>query len=88
MISIGFVTLYPNQELAYATELAKRAPEFGIELFRFTPTSIEPTTEMARGEKYNHTTNTGNKACSKFQCIYMTVASIQMMRSLKKVSQS
>ncbi|RFB18429.1 YheC/YheD family protein [Bacillus sp. HNG] len=56
MISLGFVTLYPNQELGLATELAKRAPEFGIQLYRFTPTSIEPTSELVRGETYNHKT--------------------------------
>lgn len=53
MISLGFVTLYPNQEKGYATELAKRAPDFGIQLFRFTPTSIEPASEMIQGEQYN-----------------------------------
>ncbi len=58
MISLGFVTLYPTQELKLATELAKRAPELGIRLYRFTPTSIKPASEMVRGEKYNHTTNT------------------------------
>ncbi|MEH7222698.1 YheC/YheD family protein [Bacillus sp. JJ1566] len=58
MISLGFVTLYPNQERFYATELAKRAPELGIQLYRFTPTSIEPTSELVHGEKYNHITNT------------------------------
>ncbi|WP_010283548.1 YheC/YheD family endospore coat-associated protein [Bacillus timonensis] len=58
MISLGFVTLYPNQELGYATELAKRAPQFGIQVYRFSPTSIEPGTEMIRGEKYNHASNT------------------------------
>ncbi|MEH7381552.1 YheC/YheD family protein [Bacillus sp. JJ1533] len=58
MISLGFITLYPNQERNYATELAKRAPELGIQLYRFTPTSIEPTSEWVRGEKYNHRTNT------------------------------
>ncbi|MEH7238371.1 YheC/YheD family endospore coat-associated protein [Bacillus sp. JJ1562] len=57
MISLGFVTLHPNQERGYATELARRAPEFGIQLYRFTPTSIEPISEMVRGEIYNHTTN-------------------------------
>ncbi|WP_077617121.1 YheC/YheD family protein [Bacillus sinesaloumensis] len=57
MIPLGFVTIYPNQERGYATEIAKRAPELGIQLYRFTPTSIEPSSEMIRGEQYNHTTN-------------------------------
>ncbi|MFD1780743.1 YheC/YheD family protein [Fredinandcohnia salidurans] len=62
MISLGFVTLYPNQEKGYATELAKRAPDFGIQLFRFTPTSIEPASEMIQGEKYNTISHTWEKS--------------------------
>jgi len=57
VISLGFITLYPNQERGYATELAKRAPEFGIQLYRFTPTSIEPASEMVLGESYNQKKN-------------------------------
>ncbi|WP_099362488.1 YheC/YheD family protein [Fredinandcohnia onubensis] len=62
MISLGFVTLYPNQEKGYATELAKRAPDLGIQLFRFTPTSIEPASEMIQGEKYNEISHTWEKS--------------------------
>jgi hypothetical protein len=62
VISLGFVTLYPNQEKGYATELAKRAPDFGIQLFRFTPTSIEPASEMIQGEKYNTISHTWEKS--------------------------
>lgn len=62
MISLGFVTLYPNQERAYATELAKRAPELGIQFYRFTPISIEPGSEKILGEKYNHHSNTWEKS--------------------------
>ncbi|MFT4417070.1 YheC/YheD family protein [Fredinandcohnia humi] len=56
MISLGFITMYPNQEKLYATEIATRAFDHGIQLYRFTPTSIEPTTEMVRGEIFNNDT--------------------------------
>ncbi|WP_449539286.1 YheC/YheD family endospore coat-associated protein [Ferdinandcohnia sp. Marseille-Q9671] len=62
MISLGFVTIYPNQEKGYATEIAKRAPDFGIQFYRFTPTSIEPGSEKIRGEQYNTETNNWDPA--------------------------
>lgn len=61
MSSFGFISLYPHQENLYATEIAKRAKENQIQVYRFTPTSIEPTTERVRGEVFNHETQTWEK---------------------------
>ncbi len=37
MISLGFLTIHPQQEVEYVTEIAKHASEFSIEIYRFTP---------------------------------------------------
>ncbi|MCH1627092.1 YheC/YheD family protein [Fredinandcohnia quinoae] len=62
MISFGFISLYPHQENLHATEIAKRAQQFQIQMYRFTPTSIQPTTEQVRGEVFNQQTQEWQKA--------------------------
>ncbi|RAK19461.1 YheC/D-like protein [Anoxybacillus vitaminiphilus] len=54
MISFGFLTIREHQEHEYATEMAKRASLYGIEMYRFTPLSIDPLTEKVNGEKFSH----------------------------------
>jgi hypothetical protein len=53
MISLGFLTIRQHQEHEYATEIAKRASLYGIEMYRFTPLSIDPLTEKVHGEQFN-----------------------------------
>jgi hypothetical protein len=62
MIALGFVTLYANQERAYATEIAKRAQTYNIQFYRFTPISIDPMSEYVHGEIYNSQTDSWEKA--------------------------
>jgi hypothetical protein len=54
LISFGFLTIRKHQEHEYATEMAKRASLYGIEMYRFTPLSIDPLTEKVNGEKFSH----------------------------------
>lgn len=61
MISFGFLTLYKHQEEEYITEIAKHAKDFGIEVYRFTPTSIKPTTELIDGYFFNDENQTWEK---------------------------
>ncbi|MDX8363344.1 YheC/YheD family protein [Cytobacillus sp. IB215316] len=58
MKQFGFLTLLPNQERGYATEIAKHAEAFNITVYRLTPLSIDPNTELVHGEKFDLTTNT------------------------------
>jgi glutathione synthase/RimK-type ligase-like ATP-grasp enzyme len=53
LILLGFLTVREHQEHEYATEIAKRASLYGIEMYRFTPLSIDPLTEKVNGEKFN-----------------------------------
>ncbi|MCP8968177.1 YheC/YheD family endospore coat-associated protein [Ectobacillus ponti] len=46
---IGFLTLRSAQEAEYATELARRAPDYGLQVVRFTPAQIQPVTELIAG---------------------------------------
>jgi hypothetical protein len=52
LITFGFVTIHPYQENTYITEIARRADTNTI-VYRFIPTSIDPVTEKAHGEKFN-----------------------------------
>lgn len=52
MITFGFITIHPNQENTYITEIARRADSDMI-VYRFIPTSIDPITEKVHGEKFN-----------------------------------
>ncbi|WP_078548996.1 YheC/YheD family endospore coat-associated protein [Litchfieldia alkalitelluris] len=53
MVSLGIITIHPGQENAYFSEVAKRAQQYNIQVVRFTPTSIEPATEIILGQKYD-----------------------------------
>ncbi|MCU7740699.1 MULTISPECIES: YheC/YheD family protein [Priestia] len=53
MISLGFLTIHPQQEVEYVTEIAKHASEFSIEIYRFTPFNIHPNTENIEGFRYD-----------------------------------
>lgn len=52
MISIGFIHLNKNSEKSYFTDIAKIAPELGVECYHFIPTDINPLTEKVNGYKF------------------------------------
>lgn len=52
MYTFGFITLNPELENSYFTEIAKRASQYNIECYRFSPTNINPVTHIVSGEKY------------------------------------
>ncbi|WP_110113829.1 YheC/YheD family protein [Bacillus sp. CGMCC 1.16541] len=53
MLSLGFLTLHPQQDIEFSTSLAKRAHQQGIDVYRFTPTSINPVDEQVMGVCYD-----------------------------------
>ncbi|QGQ44506.1 YheC/YheD family protein [Metabacillus sediminilitoris] len=53
-ISLGFLVVNRKHENGYTTELAKRGQQFNIECVRFEPTSIDPSTLMISGEKFDY----------------------------------
>lgn len=56
--TLGFLVVNKHHENGYATEIAKRSAQFNIQFVRFEPTSIEPSTLMINGEKFDqHTQN-------------------------------
>lgn len=57
MISFGFLTIHSHQEHPYVTEIAKRAHEYGITCYRFTPFCIHPKDELVHGEKFDTAAN-------------------------------
>lgn len=57
MLSFGLMTLNPNHEKTYFFELAKRAHLYNIECFRFSPSSINPSSEKISGDKFNPVKN-------------------------------
>lgn len=57
MISFGFLTIHSHQEHSYVTEIAKRAHEYGITCYRFTPFSIHPKDEPVHGEIFDTAAN-------------------------------
>jgi hypothetical protein len=58
LISLGFVTVYDQQEVEYSTEVAKRADRYGITVYRFTPFDIDPLTEKVRGLQFDNAKQT------------------------------
>ena len=50
---IRLLTIHPQQEVEYVTEIAKHASEFSIEIYRFTPFNIHPNTENIEGFRYD-----------------------------------
>ncbi|MBN8253547.1 YheC/YheD family protein [Priestia flexa] len=57
MISLGFITIHPEQEVEYATNLAKYAAAYNIEFYRFTPFQLQPVSQKITGYKYNSEIN-------------------------------
>ncbi|MBM7702702.1 YheC/YheD family protein [Metabacillus iocasae] len=53
MLSLGFLTIHPQQDMEISTKLAKRAHQHSIRLYRFTPASINPADEMVTGTYYD-----------------------------------
>lgn len=53
MITFGIMSLNMESERVYITEIAKRADAYGMECFRFLPSSINPITHMVKGKKYH-----------------------------------
>lgn len=53
-ITLGFLVVSKNHENGYATELAKRSAQYNIQCVRFEPTSIDPSTLIIDGEKFDH----------------------------------
>jgi glutathione synthase/RimK-type ligase-like ATP-grasp enzyme len=47
------MSLSMESEHEYITEMAKRAETYGMECFRFLPSSINPITHMVKGNKFN-----------------------------------
>ncbi|MFC3883823.1 YheC/YheD family protein [Bacillus songklensis] len=62
MISFGFLTIRPQQEHQYVTEMARRAHQYGITCYRFTPFCIRPEDELVYGEEYDTATNEWKEA--------------------------
>lgn len=53
MISFGMMSLNLNSELAYFTEIARRANPAIFTCFRFSPASIHPVNQLAMGERFD-----------------------------------
>lgn len=53
-VTLGFLNINKNHENGYATELAKRSAQFNIQCVRFEPMSIDPSSLMIQGEKFDH----------------------------------
>ncbi|GHH98567.1 YheC/YheD family endospore coat-associated protein [Neobacillus kokaensis] len=56
MIAFGIMTLIPDSEVSYLTEIAKSAKDFGMECCRFIPSQINPHTQSVRGKKFDSKT--------------------------------
>ncbi|MCM3567915.1 YheC/YheD family protein [Neobacillus mesonae] len=57
MIAFGIMTLTPDSETSYLTEIAKTAKSLGIECLRFVPSDINPHTQRVRGKKFDNNKN-------------------------------
>ncbi|MCM3586043.1 YheC/YheD family protein [Mesobacillus maritimus] len=53
MYSFGFISLNPELEDQYFTEVAKRAKPLEMTCYRFKPTNIHPITELISGEVFS-----------------------------------
>ncbi|MGM7719283.1 YheC/YheD family endospore coat-associated protein [Metabacillus sp. Hm71] len=53
-LTLGFLAINKNHENSYATEIAKRSEPYQIQCVRFEPTSIDPSTLLIDGEKFDH----------------------------------
>ncbi|MGE6630836.1 YheC/YheD family protein [Bacillus sp. NPDC077027] len=53
MSTLGFVSISPKHEEAFAVKLAKSAASFGIEVVRFTPLDLQPGSNVIQGRQYS-----------------------------------
>jgi hypothetical protein len=53
---LGLLSLRLTQETEYFTEIAKRGHSYNIQVVRFTPTDINPSTELVTGLAFDHET--------------------------------
>jgi glutathione synthase/RimK-type ligase-like ATP-grasp enzyme len=51
--SFGILSINEHSEMAYFTEIAKRAAMFGIKCYRFIPSNIHPITRMVKGKVFD-----------------------------------
>ncbi|WP_379970114.1 YheC/YheD family protein [Ectobacillus sp. sgz5001026] len=58
---LGLLSLRIHQEHEYFTEIAKRSKRYQIPVVRFTPSHIDPSTEMVTGLLFNHETQDWKK---------------------------
>ncbi len=56
-MTFGMMTLTPDSEDAYLTDIAQSAKAFEIDCFRFIPTQINPYSQQVHGKKFNALTN-------------------------------
>lgn len=61
MKSLGILTMNLALEANYHTEIAAHAVEYNVNVFRFTPESIDPKTEFVHGEQFDHQRSTWEK---------------------------
>jgi len=54
MISFGMMSLTLNSELSYFTEIARQANPSLFTCYRFAPTSIQPLSQLVKGERFDN----------------------------------
>ncbi|WP_353856243.1 YheC/YheD family protein [Bacillus sp. Bos-x628] len=52
MSTLGVVTLSTQHEETFTLQLAKAASPFGLEIVRFTPLDLKPTSNLIQGQKF------------------------------------
>ncbi|MGE8205110.1 YheC/YheD family protein [Heyndrickxia sp. NPDC080065] len=57
MIRLGILTMMPLESHSYFDEMAKRTKEYNIILYLFSPLSVEPSTQMIEGYRYENSNN-------------------------------
>lgn len=57
MIAFGIMTLTPDSESTYLTEIARLAKKFDIECFWFIPSQINPYSQQVKGKRFDSLTN-------------------------------
>ncbi|MFY4774215.1 YheC/YheD family protein [Metabacillus sp. RGM 3146] len=60
--TLGYMTVNPEHELAYSTEIGKRSKALGFTLFRFCPLDIDPASLLINGQKFNPVTESFEEA--------------------------
>lgn len=54
ILSLGFLTLHPQSQSDYATNVAMQSYKYGITVYRFHPTNWDPLTNFVKGERFHH----------------------------------